>query len=119
MGCRAESPHFAKVKKDLADDRLAVLDVFLKQDPEKVRRFAAKKGYDFLFLRDPEAAARGVFDFKMTPLIVVIDAEGTLRYRGGVTKAEELAPIVAAALGEAPKPPAAVEPAPPPAPVSP
>jgi hypothetical protein len=82
-------------------DDLVVLDVFVKQDAGKVRAFAAKHPFPFLVLRDAGGASRELLDYRITPLVVIVDRRGILRFRGGVTKAEELRPILEACLAEA------------------
>lgn len=85
---------------------MVFLDVFLKQDASKVARFHSKKPSAFLILRDPEGSAFDAFDFRLTPLVIVVGPDGVLRFRGGVTGADELRPVIEGCLPAGPADPA-------------
>src|SRR5262245_20179308 len=99
MPCRAESPHFAELDAAF-DDRVVFLDVFLKQEAPKIARFHEKHPSHLVILRDPEGSALDAYDFRMTPLVVVIGPDGVLRYRGGFASADELRPVIDGCLPE-------------------
>jgi len=50
----------------------------------EVRTHAHEHGHNFDIIKDPESRVAGLFDARRTPEVFVLDASGTLRYRGRI-----------------------------------
>lgn len=60
--------------------------------PDTLREMAKRsdgKGYNFPYVKDPDGSAARSYGITRTPEIVVLDAEGKVRYRGRVMDARD------------------------------
>lgn len=81
--CRSEEANFdtfAKAYKDKAV--IAALSVNRGETAQSGTAFVQKKGMSFPVVYDASGKATGTFGAKSTTLVVLIDADGVLRYRG-------------------------------------
>ena len=68
------------------EGKVAFFGVFPNEDetPDGVQAYAKRAGYEFPLVLDPAAYLVGAFGATMTPHAMVVDAQGRLRYRGGI-----------------------------------
>ena len=78
---------FAKAQSATAG--IFVLDASANETPEKINAFLKKKDLALSVLTDSSAKSADLFGAKVTTTTVVIDAQGTLRYRGRFGRATE------------------------------
>jgi peroxiredoxin len=87
--CRDELPVLERLWRDRAQQRITVLAI--SDEPEAtVRDFAASGGYTFPILLDPDRQAFDMYQVRLMPSTIVVDANGRIRARFERTTEEEL-----------------------------
>ncbi|HEU4664431.1 MAG TPA: redoxin domain-containing protein [Dokdonella sp.] len=81
--CRAQMPHFERVRQAAGDD-LAVVAINLGFDDtlEQVRAFRDEFGLTMPVVRDEDGRLAGLFGVRVTPQHVIIDRDGVIRHVG-------------------------------------
>ncbi len=77
--CRAEMPHVNELVRDYGD-RITVLGINMGEDPGTVSKMGAAMDYPSLL--DPTSTIASRYAVSSIPLVVVLDAEGRIHYRG-------------------------------------
>lgn len=88
----------AKVLDAFAKDHIgkpvAVVDVFLQEDAEKVRRHLDGKEPAYTVLADPGSTVAELLRVSGIPVVIVADREGRVAYSGHYTEREKLDGLV-------------------------
>jgi cytochrome c biogenesis protein CcmG, thiol:disulfide interchange protein DsbE len=81
--CRWEMPHLQSLHEELGGRGLAVVGVSVDSSgsDRQVRQFLDELGITFLILRDPAERGHRLFGGYGLPITVLIDGEGTVRWR--------------------------------------
>ena len=79
--CRRETPEVAKIAAGYGE-RLHVIGVNAGEDAATAARAAASMQITWPVVLDPNGAIQTSYDVTAIPLVVIIDAQGVIRYRG-------------------------------------
>jgi thiol-disulfide isomerase/thioredoxin len=79
--CRAEAPEIARASRDYGD-QIRVLSVNAGESPETVAAAVPSMGVAGQVLLDPRGEVRRSYEVQGIPLVLVLDAQGVVRYRG-------------------------------------
>ena len=88
--CRIELPHIAKAYEQHRDEGFEVLAVNVREDPERVRRFAKELGLTFTVLLDARGQVAKRYFVRGIPTNVFVDKEGIVRavHVGAMTESQ-------------------------------
>lgn len=81
--CRLELKELDKLRKDFAPADLAIVDVYIEESPDTVASHAGN--LPFTVLLDEKGAVGRSLGVKGIPVVMVIDTEGKVSYRGNYT----------------------------------
>lgn len=76
--CRAEAPDIEALIADHADDRLAVVAIYLGEDADSVAGFVERLGLTYASVPDPHRALGALFGVRGLPSHYFIAPDGTL-----------------------------------------
>jgi cytochrome c biogenesis protein CcmG/thiol:disulfide interchange protein DsbE len=79
--CRQEAPEIAALERHYGD-RVRFVSVNAGEDPAVAKRAAEQWGITWPVVTDPRGAASRAFEVSAIPLVLVLDADGLVRYRG-------------------------------------
>lgn len=81
--CRHAEKQMEKLSREFRDQAaIFALDASANETPEKVNAFLHSKGLALPVVLDPGGRSTEIFGVSVTTTTLVIDARGTLRYRG-------------------------------------
>ncbi len=80
--CMAEVPHLQELTRAYGD-RVGLLGVNLGEDPRLVQSTVAARGLTWPIALDLDQSLASRFSVRAIPLVLVLDAAGGIRYRGG------------------------------------
>lgn len=93
--CRAEAPDLEATYKQFAPAGLAVVSIWLQENDQDVRDYAARLGLDFTMIADPNTALASRYRTYGLPTHFFIGTDGTVReVRLGGLPREEMARLV-------------------------
>lgn len=92
--CVKQSKILDAFARDRAGEPVAVVDVFLQEDAEKVRRHLDGREKAYTVLVDPGATVAGLFGVSGIPVVIVADREGRIVHRGHYTERGKLDALV-------------------------
>ncbi len=79
--CMEEAPRIEELSRAYRD-RVAVLGINMGEDPRKVLAAVQARGLTWPVALDLDRSLAGRFRVSTIPLVLVLDAEGRIRYRG-------------------------------------
>jgi len=80
--CMAEVPHLIDFTERFKDRPIEVIGVALEQPARVIRRFAEKKKVNYRLLLDSDGSVARAYGVVGIPMLVGIDASGTIRFIG-------------------------------------
>lgn len=83
--CHAVMPYLQQLKKDYAERGIEVYAIDFKDDGDPAEHMR-EAGYDFVVLPTGDLVADD-YDVWSAPGLLIVDGQGVIRYRRGVTKA--------------------------------
>ncbi|MFC1736183.1 TlpA family protein disulfide reductase [Candidatus Hydrogenedentota bacterium] len=86
--CNKQTKDLVKLRKKFTPDKVAIAEVYIQEDPATVRAHTEDLPFPVMLDSDSKIAT----DFKVTgiPVLMIIDKEGKICYRGNYTKLGEL-----------------------------
>ena len=97
--CREEMPDFEAVHQDLAD-QVRFIGIDYMDRPEAAIAFAAEVGVTYELVEDPDGIYFRAVRGRGTPQTLLVDADGTIRWRhAGPLDEEQLRELIATHLG--------------------
>lgn len=91
--CNRQVPHLNKVTEEYKD-KVAVLDVDVKEEADKVREHNKKVGTKYTTLLDPDGKASAQYAVRGIPVVIVADKAGKVAYRGYYTDYAKLKEVI-------------------------
>jgi len=89
--CRAEMPVLERLHRQFAARGLLVVGVNVEEPRETAARFIEQRGYTFTMLLDRRLEASMLYDARVLPTLVLVDAEGNVKaYCHGTRSEAEL-----------------------------
>jgi peroxiredoxin len=79
--CREEMPSMQKLYKSMSPDSFKMLTILTNDDPNLATNFAAKGGFDFPILLDPDSRVGQAYGITGVPETFIIDKQGFLRQK--------------------------------------
>jgi Peroxiredoxin len=77
--CKAEIPEFVKLYSKYSSNRLTVLAINLRDQPQTIKSFVAKNGMKFPVLMDTTGKIGDLYQIFSIPSTFIIDQKGTIR----------------------------------------
>lgn len=103
--CQRESKELLALSKEFAPSDLGILDVYIMEDAETVAPYV--ENLPFTVLLDEDGRVARSFNVEGIPVMLVVDPNGTITYRGNFTPYATLVKEAKAALAERKARPAA------------
>jgi len=97
--CNRQISELNKVVEEYGD-KVAVLDVDVREPAEKVKAHAKKTGIKYKVVLDADGAVAKDYGVRGIPVVIVADKDGKVLYSGHYTKYEVLKKHLDAALAE-------------------
>lgn len=79
--CRQEMPSMQKLYEFMPEDSFKMLAVLSNDDPALATAFAAKGGFEFPILADPDSQVGGAYGLTGVPETYIVDKQGILRQK--------------------------------------
>jgi peroxiredoxin len=95
--CNRQIPELNKVQKEYAD-KVAVLDVAVREKADKVQAHNKKKGTKYNTVLDPKGIVAAKYGVRGIPVVIVADQDGKILYKGYYTKFAVLKKVIDKAL---------------------
>jgi peroxiredoxin len=79
--CREEMPSMQELYKSMPNDKFKMLSILSNDDPTVASNFAAKGGFDFPILIDPDSQIAQDYGLTGVPETYIVDKQGILRQK--------------------------------------
>jgi len=99
--CATQWEEFGKAAADLQKYGVGVLDIFVREERQDVKKHVAKKTYPFqpVTLYDWKGETIRDYAFSILPHLVLVNPEGKIAWQGGFTTAPDLSKLLASNIG--------------------
>lgn len=78
--CRIELPHFEKLRKEIGEDRVAIIAVSADSKRKDIETFSKELNLDFPLLFDPKLKVNQLYRIRAMPTTFIVDKEGIIRH---------------------------------------
>lgn len=78
--CRNETAKLIKLKQEFKDEDLEILAINYREDIDKLKQFAIKRGINYRILLDKKGEVFKLYNIPGVPALIIVDRKGLIQY---------------------------------------